>query len=124
LKRLSPRELRRLSKRLGLNFEEVSGVKEVRITLEDGRCILFDFPKVLKMRLSGVGDVYQIMGESRIIEAEAASLPAEEIEISEEDVQLVAEQAGVSPEEARRALIETKGDLAQAILMLTARKNV
>ena len=120
MKRLSPRELRRLSKRLGLNFEEVSGVKEVRIVLENGKCILFDFPKVLKLKLTGMGDVYQIMGESRIIEVETKP---EEIEISEEDVQLVAEQAGVSLEEARRALIETKGDLAQAILMLTAEKS-
>jgi len=122
LKRLSPRDLRRLSKRLGLNFEEVSGVKEVRITLENGKCIVFDFPKVLKLRASGLGDVYQIIGESRIVE-EALELPTEEVKIPEEDVQLVAEQAGVTLEEARKALIETKGDLAQAILMLTARKR-
>jgi len=122
LKRLSPRDLRRLSKRLGLNFEEVSGVKEVRIVLEDGRCVVFDFPKVLKLKTPGLGEVYQIIGESRVVE-EVVSPPTEEVEIPEEDVQLVAEQAGVSLEEARRALIEAKGDLAQAILMLTARKR-
>lgn len=121
MKRLSPRDLRRLSKRLGLNFEEISGVKEVRITLEDGKCIVFDFPKVLKLRASGLGDIYQIIGESRV--EEAIELPTEEVEISEEDIQLVAEQAGVSIEEAKKALIETKGDLAQAILMLTVRKR-
>jgi len=40
------------------------------------------------------------------------------VSISEEDVQLVASQAGVSLEEARKALKATKGDLARAILYL------
>jgi len=38
---------------------------------------------------------------------------------SEEDVDLVSQQAGVSREKARSALIEAKGDLARAILLLT-----
>ena len=38
---------------------------------------------------------------------------------SEEDVDLVAQQAGVDREKARSALIEAKGDLARAILLLT-----
>jgi len=120
LRRLSPRDLRRLSKRLGLSMEELSGVREVRILLEDGRCIVFDLPKVVKLRAQGV-EIYQVMGESRVVEAPAPEA-AEELEIPEEDVQLVAEQAGVSLEEARRALIETGGDLAQAIMLLTSRK--
>jgi len=43
--------------------------------------------------------------------------------VTEEDVKLVAEQAGVSLEEAQRALEETGGDLAQAIILLQARKG-
>ncbi|RLE73817.1 MAG: NagC family transcriptional regulator [Thermoprotei archaeon] len=120
MRRLSPRDLRRLSKRLGLSMEELSGVREVKILLEDGRCIVFDLPKVVKLRAQGV-EIYQVMGESRVVE-EPAPKAAEELEIPEEDVQLVAEQAGVSLEEARRALIETGGDLAQAIMLLTSRK--
>ena len=38
--------------------------------------------------------------------------------IPEEDVQLVANQTGKSLEEARKALEETEGDLAKAILLL------
>ena len=38
---------------------------------------------------------------------------------SEEDIDLVAQQAGVDREKARSALIEAKGDLARAILLLT-----
>jgi NACalpha-BTF3-like transcription factor len=36
----------------------------------------------------------------------------------EEDVELVSQQAGVDREKARNALIEAKGDLARAILLL------
>ena len=38
---------------------------------------------------------------------------------SEEDVDLVAQQTGVGREKARNALVEAKGDLARAILLLT-----
>ena len=41
-----------------------------------------------------------------------------EISLSDEDIKFVAEQAGVSLEKAREALIKTKGDLAEAILLL------
>ena len=41
------------------------------------------------------------------------------VQIPEEDVILVAQQANVSLEEARAALEQTGGDLAQAILLLT-----
>ncbi|RLE50960.1 MAG: hypothetical protein DRJ21_01085, partial [Candidatus Methanomethylicota archaeon] len=47
----------------------------------------------------------------------------EKIEIPEEDIQLVAAQAGVSLEEARKALIEAEGDLAKAILSLTSARK-
>ena len=38
---------------------------------------------------------------------------------SEEDVDLVAQQTGVDREKARKALVEAKGDIARAILLLT-----
>jgi nascent polypeptide-associated complex subunit alpha len=40
--------------------------------------------------------------------------------VAEEDVRLVADQTGKSMEEARRALEESQGDLAKAILLLQA----
>jgi len=115
-RRLSPRELRRLSKRLGINIEELKGVREVRIIMED-RTLVFTNPTVNVMRLGGE-DVYQIIGKP-----EEAKEEGEEVEISEEDVELVAVQANVTREEARRALLEAKGDLAKAILLLTSSKG-
>jgi nascent polypeptide-associated complex subunit alpha len=37
-----------------------------------------------------------------------------------EDIQLVVDQTGKTQEEARQALEETEGDIAEAILKLTA----
>ena len=42
-----------------------------------------------------------------------------EIEIPDEDVEMVANSAGVSEDEARQALEECKGDLAEAIMKLS-----
>jgi nascent polypeptide-associated complex subunit alpha len=64
--------------------------------------------------------IYQIMGEKtfeRPLKAEEKTAPA----IKEEDVMLVAQQANVSPQEARKALEETGGDLAQSIMLLKTR---
>ena len=49
------------------------------------------------------------------IEEKQRDIPA----IKEEDIILVMQQANVSKEKAIRALTESKGDMAQAILSLT-----
>jgi nascent polypeptide-associated complex subunit alpha len=53
---------------------------------------------------------YQIIGNPREV--------PREIPIPQEDVNLVAGQTGKSQDEARAALKETDGDLAEAILKL------
>jgi len=54
---------------------------------------------------------YQLTGEARFEEA----VP----EIPAEDVALVASQTGAAEEAARQALVETRGDIAEAILKLS-----
>ncbi len=119
-RRFSPRDLKRLMRQFGMKMEELKGVKEVVIELEDKRLIIED-PQVVVMTLQDQ-TIIQVVGTIREEEAKA-EVPEEEITISDEDVQLVASQTGVSLEEAKRALIETKGDLAQAIMLLEARKQ-
>jgi nascent polypeptide-associated complex subunit alpha len=78
--------------------------------------IIIENPEVAVMDMRGQ-KIFQIMGE-KIVER-----PIErKVAIPEEDVQLVAQQAGVSPEQARAALEQTEGDLAQAILLLSQTK--
>lgn len=126
MRRISSREMRRLMRRLGLNMQELPEAKEVRIIFTNGEVLVFDNPKVLKLMVPGM-EIYQIIGEARKETLEQLEQKEKEekeaVEVSEEDIMLVAQQAGVSYEEAKKALIETKGDLAQAIMLLTSRKK-
>ncbi len=107
--RISEREMRRLMKRM--KMEELKDVEEVVIRLRD-REIVVEEPTVMKMNLMG-RMMYQIEGNER------ERLKKEgEIEIFEDDIKLVVEQTGASEEEAKKALIESKGDLAEAIMRL------
>jgi nascent polypeptide-associated complex subunit alpha len=119
---LSPRELKRQMKRLGINMdvEEIPEARRVVVELPD-KDLVVDEPQVVLMRIQGQTMIYvsgSVREESRAVVKEAG-----EQEISDEDVQLVASQAGVSMEEARAALKATGGDLAQAIMLLEARKK-
>jgi len=63
--------------------------------------------------------MYQIMGTEEILhEGAEEGEVEEEYAPAEEDVALVAQRTGKSLDQARSALVSTKGDLAQAILLL------
>lgn len=113
MKRMSPREIRRLMQRMGMELEEMQGVEKV-IIVASGKNIVIQNPQIMIMKVGGQ-KVYQITGEEKEEQTK--------MEIPEEDVQLVASQAGVSIEEARKALEITKGDLAQAIVLLTSKDS-
>lgn len=120
MRRMSPRELRRMAQRMGLSVQQLEGVKEVVIKLRDKK-LVFENPVVTILSVKGSGTMYQIMGEPVEVPLEEEE-EAPPLAISDEDVQLVAAQAGVSLEEARQALEETGGDLAQAIVLLRSRR--
>ncbi|MBS7287453.1 MAG: hypothetical protein KIH01_01555 [Candidatus Freyarchaeota archaeon] len=94
------------------------GVKEVPAIQVTIKCadkeIIITNPQVVEMKVAGQR-VYQVSGA---IEEKAAEVEKRQLEIPEADVMLVAQQASVTLEEARKALIETEGDLAKAILLL------
>jgi len=109
--RVSRREQERLLKKLGINLEEIQGVEEVRIATRE-RVLILKNPSVMKVNYPGQV-VYQISGEETTEE-----VGGEQYTPSEEDVLLVAQQTGKGLDEAKKALITAKGDLAQAILLL------
>jgi len=111
-RRLSPREARRLMRRMGLSMNTMPDVREV-IIRTDRKEVVIEAPEVSVMEIQGQR-IFQIMG-GEVSEKAREGKPS----IPEEDVQLVAQQANVSLEKARAALEETGGDLAQAILLLT-----
>jgi len=115
VKRINPREARRMMQRMGMSMGAMPDVEQV-ILKTGTKEIIIENPEVAVMEVQGQ-KIFQVTGE-RIVE-KAVEKP---FKILEEDVQLVATQAKVSLEEARAALEQTKGDLAQAILLLSQTK--
>lgn len=117
----SNREVRRMMQRLGVQVEELKDVVEVRIITKEKE-ITIRGPSVSIVKMQGITS-YEVSG-GQVSEGPRQEVQKKEepVAIKEEDVLLVAAQAGVSKEEAERALRETNGDIALAILKLQARR--
>ncbi|MEM1602160.1 MAG: nascent polypeptide-associated complex protein [Candidatus Bathyarchaeia archaeon] len=113
MRKISPREAKRLMQRMGLNMTTLE-VSEVILKACDKE-IIIENPEVTVLDVQGQ-KIFQVMG-GKIFERTVKR----KVTIPEEDVLLVAQQANVSLEEARAALEQTNGDLAQAILLLSQR---
>ncbi|WP_297508519.1 nascent polypeptide-associated complex protein [Thermococcus sp.] len=106
---MNPRQMKRLMRQMGIKMEELEGVKEVVLRFE-GKEIILKEPAVTVMVVQGEKSYQIVPGSEEVREV---------LKIPEEDIQLVMEQAGVDRETALKALEETKGDIAEAILKLT-----
>jgi nascent polypeptide-associated complex subunit alpha len=106
---INPRKMKQMMKQLGMQMDQIEDVEKIVIYTPKGKWV-FDAAEVTAMTMQGV-TTYQIAGQPRFEEA----IP----QIPDEDVQLVADQAGVSAEAAREALIVCKGDIAEAILKVS-----
>ncbi len=107
--RVNPRQAKMLMKQLG--YKELEDVEEVIIRTAEKELVI-RAPSVAEMNVQGQ-QMYQVVGT-----AEEMARGEGGVAFPEEDVQLVAERAGVSPEEARRALEDCGGEPAEAIIML------
>lgn len=116
---MSPRKMKGMLKSMGIDIDELEGVKEVVIRLEDKE-IVIENPSVAIMDAHGQR-TYQISGEvqERSISGKETEQPV--VVIPDADVELVVAQTGAEAEQARAALIEAKGDLAAAIMKLGAK---
>ncbi|HEC88352.1 MAG TPA: nascent polypeptide-associated complex protein [Thermoplasmata archaeon] len=103
---MNDRQLRMMMKKMGINIKEMDA-KRVIIETEEKEYI-FTNPVVNIMEIKGE-KTYQITGKVEV-----------KSKINETDVELVAEKTGKSKEEAKKALEETKGDIAQAIINLSS----
>jgi len=107
--KINPRQMNQMMKRLGISVKEIENVKKVIIETDKKQYII-DNASVTIMDAQGQ-KTYQITGKARILEKKE--------EIPKADIELVIEQTGKSANEAKKALIETKGDIAEAILKLS-----
>jgi len=100
----NPAQMKKVMQQLGMKTEEIKA-KKVVIELEDKR-IIIEEPMVSAIELQGQ-KTYTILGKEKIEES-----------FSAEDIELVMEQTKKSKEEAIKALKETQGNIAEAIMKL------
>lgn len=104
---VNPKQMKKMMRSMGIKQEELDA-EEVVITLADKELIIHN-PSVAKVTMAGQ-TTFQIMGQVE----ERAKSP----EIIDEDIQTVLGQVEVTEDEAREALLNADGDIAQAILDL------
>ena len=107
--KMNPRQLQQMMKRFGINVKTIENVEKIIITT-DTKEYIFDDAEVTIMDAQGQ-KTYQIAGNPTI--------HSREEDKTNDDIQLIMDQTGKTAEEARKALKETNGDIAEAILKLT-----
>jgi nascent polypeptide-associated complex subunit alpha len=108
------RDAKRMMQKMGMKIDEIEGVTEVLIRTAT-REIIIKEPVVTSVVVQGQR-MYQVAGGSALERTPSAE--AAQPEVPEEDVNLVATQTGKTVDEAKAALKESGGDLAEAILRL------
>ncbi len=118
---MSPKKMKGMLKNMGINIEELENVIEVVVRLAD-REIVISNASVAIMDANGQRS-YQISGDEseRPLTGEAPQEAEPALEIPDSDVTLVAAQTGAGPDQAKAALLEAGGDLAAAIMKLSAK---
>ena len=111
-KGINPKQLERQMKSMGIDMYQIDDVKQVIIRTADKE-IVFNDAQVTVIDARGQ-KMYQLVGTPE-------EKPLEK-EIPEADIELVAQQANVPRDAAVKALKESKGDLAEAILKLSGGK--
>lgn len=106
---INSHQMRQMMRRMGIAQQELEAT-EVIIKMH-GKQLIFKNPQVSKVNMMGQ-DTYQIVGASS--EESLDTKP----EINSEDIKTVSTQANVSEEEAKKAIEDANGDLAEAILKL------
>ena len=101
---IDPKQMKSMMKKLGVKQEEIEA-SEVLIKCKDKEIIIRN-PQVIKINMMGQ-DSIQVVGE---IEERGLS------NVKDEDVNAVIEQTGCSKDEALKALEDSDGDIAKAIL--------
>lgn len=108
------RDAKRRMEKMGMKMDQIDGVTEVLIRTP-AREIVIEEPMVTSVVVQGQ-KMYQIAGGSTH-ERSPTTEPAP-VEMPEDDVKLVADQTGKTLDEARAALKDSSGNLAEAIVRL------
>ncbi|MFW9794024.1 MAG: nascent polypeptide-associated complex protein [Candidatus Thorarchaeota archaeon] len=124
---MSPKQMARMMKKMGIEQKEIEGVREVIFRFDDKEWVISN-AQVTMIKQAG-SESFQVSGTktergktgeapTKIESAPEEVKIEDKVEIPMEDAALVASQTGVDIEVAKQALEETGGDLAAAILKL------
>lgn len=111
---MNSRQMKQAMKKMGIQQDQLEA-EQVIIRLPD-RDLIIDNPEVTKVNMMGQ-ETYQVVGESRETER------ALEVDITEDDIDTVVDQTNVTREDAKAAIEESNGDLAAAIMKLSAEED-
>ena len=119
--RMNPKQMQAVMKRMGISQEELSDVVEVVIRTRTKE-LVFKGPAVTAMTVQGQ-KTYQVVGTPQERKPSAGEQAAEgPAGVPDEDVKLVVSQTGCTSAEARKALEESDGAPAEAILKIMSSK--
>jgi nascent polypeptide-associated complex subunit alpha len=105
---INPSQMKAMMKQMGIKQEEIDALRVIIET--NDKNIIIEPASVEKITMKGQ-ESFQISGDVR----EETKVEG----IKEEDVSMVAEKTGKSEEEARKALQDAEGDIAEAIVSLS-----
>jgi len=106
---MNSRKAAQMMKKMGIQQVEIPATEVIIKTPE--KEIVITEPQVTKVNMMGQ-ETFQIIGN--INEKELSTEP----EINEEDIKTVMGQANVPEDEAKKAISDSEGDLAKAIISL------
>ena len=107
---IDPKKMNALMKQMGMSQTEIDA-NRVIIECKD-KNIIIENPSVMKIKMQGQEN-FQISGDITEVEK------SESEDTTEEDIKTIIEKTGCSEEEAKQALEDSNGDLAEAILSLS-----
>ncbi|MCX8185897.1 MAG: nascent polypeptide-associated complex protein [Sulfolobales archaeon] len=118
---LSPRELKRTLKKLGINVEELNEVSAVILETKDSE-IVIENPQVVVFTSQGQ-KIYQIVSKDEKVISKKPSIDVSQVKFSEDDVNFIMSQANVDREVAVQVLKDADGDIAKALILVDERKS-
>ena len=128
---MNPGQMKKLMQQMGIKNIEIPATRVV-VEKEDGSQLVVKNPQVMMIEMGGA-QTLQVSGEFSEEQGTGnsnekgenkgeAGQQSKEQNKEQTDVDIVMEQTSASREDADRALQEAKGDIAEAIMLIEARK--
>ena len=112
---MDPRALKRMMDSMGMKTTEIDAQRVIIEGREKN--IVIENPSVTMIEMQG-SKTFQIGGAVSEAEKEKAR-----VEITEDDISMVREKTGAGEADARKALEEADGDIAEAIMRLGPKQS-